>query len=47
MRNTLVEGPAGAAGGVPGGDTSDVTPADDDRPYGTGGLPSNNTLLLG
>ena len=29
----------GAAGGVPGGDASDATPADDERPYGTGGLP--------
>lgn len=39
---------AGAAGGVTGGDArdaSDATPADDDRPYGTGGLPTIMSLL--
>lgn len=33
-------GRAAAAGGVPGGDASDVTPADDEREYGMGGLPA-------
>lgn len=41
VRNTL--GAAGPAGGVPGGEARDATPADDERPYGMGGLPGTWT----
>lgn len=53
MRNTRGREPAGEAGaagaaaaGVPGGDDSDVTPADDERLYGMGGLPGRIHISL-
>lgn len=42
VRNTR----GACAGGVPGGDTSDATPADDERPYGMGGLPGAGEMII-